>query len=138
MYEVTGCDLTERRLIHRIIVLCNGVVDDSHALLLVNRIGKGDGGEKRLGIGMEGILEEFIGICQLYHLAEVHNTDTIGEVLNNRQVMSNEQNRQPQLLTEAIQQVNNLCLNRNVQCGDGSSAMIISGSITTARAIPIR
>ena len=68
---------------------------------------------------MQGIGEQLIRGSQLHHLAEVHNADTVGEVLNDAQVMGDEQNRQTQLLTQVVQQVDDLRLNGNIQSGDG-------------------
>ena len=40
-----GCDLAERGRIYRIIVLRNGIVDDSRALLLIHRVGQRNRGK---------------------------------------------------------------------------------------------
>ena len=115
---MTRGDLAERRRAYRVIVLCNGVIVNSHALLLIYGVGQGNGGQKGSRIRMQGILKELVRIRQLHHLAEVHNTDTVGEVLNDGQVVGDEQDGQTELLTQLVEQVDDLCLNGNVQCGN--------------------
>ena len=68
---------------------------------------------------MHRILEELIGVCKLYHLTEVHNADSIGEVLNYREVVRDKEDSQAKASTKIVKKVNNLRLDRNVERGYG-------------------
>ena len=81
-------------------------------------IGGGDGVQQSLGVGMEGMCEDLVGIAQLNHVAQVHNADTVGDVLNDRQVVGDEQVGQVLLFLQILEQVDNLSLNGNVQSGN--------------------
>ena len=96
----------------------SGNVGDTLTLLLIVRIGQRNCGEKGLGVGMQRMIEQLIGICKLYHLAVVHNADTVGEVLNDAQVMSDEHDGKTHAVAQVVHQVDDLCLDGNVKCAD--------------------
>ena len=62
--------------------------------------------------------ENLAGASLLHHLAQIHNRDVIGNVLHNGQVMGDKQIGKVPLLLKFHHQVQNLSLNRNIQCGD--------------------
>ena len=53
-----------------------------------------------------------------YHTAEIHNADVIAYMFNDRQVVRNEHIRKTEVRLQILQQVDDLCLNGNVQCAD--------------------
>ena len=61
------------------------------------------------------MVKQLLGFCLLYHVAQVHNTDTIGNIADNGKVMSNKQVGQVLLFLQVAQQVDNLRLNRHIQ-----------------------
>ena len=62
--------------------------------------------------------DQLKAVGQLHQLAQVHNADAVGNVLDNAQVMGDEQIGQAHLLLQVLEHVDDLCLNRNVQGGD--------------------
>ena len=68
---------------------------------------------------MQGIVKQFLCICDLHDVTLVDNADTVGDKADNRQVMGNKQVSDVTLTLELLHQVQNLCTNGNVQCGDG-------------------
>ena len=75
------------------------------ALLAYCRVGVGDGREQRLGVRMERVLVELLGRRQLGHLAQVHHADAIGEVLDDREVVRDEQIGEAELPLQVLQEV---------------------------------
>src|SRR5437588_13119214 len=51
-------------------------------------------------------------------LAEIHHRDTMGHVLDDREIMTDEQQRQAELLLKILEQVDDLRLDRDVERGD--------------------
>src|SRR6266404_6326799 len=56
--------------------------EGARAFLLDLGIGNGDRGEKRLGIGMQGLGVEIFGGSDFDEVAEVHHGNSIGDVLD--------------------------------------------------------
>ena len=75
--------------------------------------------EQRLGIKMEGMVEQLAGLCQLHDLAQLHDSHTVADVLDGTQAVGDEQIGQPQLLLDLLKQVQDLRLYGHVQGGDG-------------------
>lgn len=98
-----GCDLTADQFTGR--------------LVLANHR-NGDGGKKRLGIGMHWIGKQLIGPCLFHHLAQIHDRDVVREILDDREVMGDKDIGKSNVLLQLFQQVQDLRLNRNVQCGN--------------------
>ncbi len=71
--------------------------------------------EQGLGVGMQGVVEDVVGLSELYHIPEVHDPDRVGDVLYNREVVGNEEVGQSVLFLQVLQEVDDLSLNRNVQ-----------------------
>ncbi len=67
---------------------------------------------------MQRLIKELIRISILDEVAQVHNTNRVGDVLNNGQVMRDEQIGQTKLLLQVAQEVDDLRLNGNVKCGN--------------------
>ncbi len=62
--------------------------------------------------------KQLVGRRKLHHLAEVHNADTVGKILDDGQVVRNKQYGKPQPVAQFVQQVDNLRLYRHVQSGN--------------------
>ena len=88
------------------------------ALHLHRRVGDGDGGEERLRVGVEGIAEDVFLRAILHEVAEVHNADGVGDVLNNGKVVADEEVGQLVLILQLVQQVDDLRLNGHIQRRD--------------------
>ena len=61
---------------------------------------------------------ERVGIGQFYHFSEIHDSDTVGDVLHHRQVMGYEQVCESKLVLKVFQKVDDLSLNGNIKRGD--------------------
>ena len=68
---------------------------------------------------MGGGCEDFTNRAGLDYTAEIHHRHIIGNVSDYRQVVRNEDVGQPELVLEALQQIDDLCLNRDVESGNG-------------------
>ena len=67
---------------------------------------------------MNRVVKEFFTVSQFHQIAQVHNTDAVTDVLDHGKVMRNEQVGRAGLLLDILHQVNDLCLNGNVQRRD--------------------
>ena len=68
---------------------------------------------------MEGMGIKAFRICILNHVTQVHYAYGVGYVLNHRQIVGYEQIGETELFLKIPEQVDDLCLYRNIQCGDG-------------------
>lgn len=91
-----------------------------YALTILVHLGVSDGNgrEQRTGIGVQRVAVQLLAGGNLHNFAEVHDDDTVADMLDHRQVMGNEQVGNAQLRLQVLQQVDDLRLNRNVQCRD--------------------
>jgi len=64
---------------------------------LQHRIGHGSRREQRLGVGVSGPGEDRLAGAVLDELPEVHDSDLVGEVLHCRQVVRDEEAREPNI-----------------------------------------
>ncbi|MPM77690.1 hypothetical protein SDC9_124698 [bioreactor metagenome] len=67
---------------------------------------------------MQRIAVQLIGIHFFDDPAEIHNTNFVRNVLYNSQVVRHKEVGKPELFLQFFHQVDNLRLNRNVQCGN--------------------
>ncbi|MNW05194.1 hypothetical protein D3C71_2014030 [compost metagenome] len=74
------------------------------------RIGNRDRGQQRLGIWMDRIGVQLFALGQLDHFAQVHNGDTVADMLNHGEVMSDEQVSQSKTGLQLFEQVDDLSL----------------------------
>ena len=95
------------------------IVGDTLTLLLIHRVRQRNGRQQGPGVGVQRMGKQLIGTGHLHHLAEVHNADAVGEVLNDGQVVGDEEDGQAEFLPQLVQQVDNLGLNGHVQRGHG-------------------
>jgi hypothetical protein len=75
--------------------------------------------QQRLGVGVTGLTEQVSRARGLGNLARVHHHDPVGPARDHAHVMGDQNDRHPQPLAQAVQQVENLSLNRHVQRGRG-------------------
>ena len=64
---------------------------------------------------MQAVHCQLIAVGKFHHSAKVHNADTVGNMLNNGQIMGNEQISQIHALLQILKHIDNLRLNRNIQ-----------------------
>ena len=62
--------------------------------------------------------DQLKAVGQLHQLAQVHDADAVGDVLDHAQVMGDEQVGQAHFLLQVLEHIHDLCLNGHVQCGD--------------------
>ena len=67
---------------------------------------------------MHRIVEQLIRLGQLDDLAEIHHRDTMAEMAHHAQIMGDEQISQIELLSQILQQVDYLGLDRHVEGRD--------------------
>ena len=93
--------------------------DDALAGSLDYGVGDGDGGEKSSGVGVLGVLVEFVPAGYLDDLAQVHDRDPVRDVPHDGQVVGDEEVGEVEAFLEGAEQVDDLSLNRDVESGDG-------------------
>ena len=62
--------------------------------------------------------DQLKAVGQLDQLAQIHNTDAVGDMLDNAQVMRDKEVGQPHLLLQILKHIDDLRLNRDIQRGD--------------------
>lgn len=81
------------------------------------RRGGRNGGEQRLGIGVKRICENIAIVAQLHNFTQIHDANAVADVLDNAQIVRNEQISESEILLQADQQIDDLCLNTDIQRG---------------------
>ena len=87
---------------------------------------------------MPGPVVQIAGPRDLDHLAEVHHRDAVADVPHHRQIVGDEQVRQPELVLQVREQVEDLRLDRHVERRHRLVADDQPGRSARARATPIR
>lgn len=80
--------------------------------------GDGHSIQQTLGIGVERILEQILGLGIFHTLAQIHDHDLVADVLDHAQIVGDKDIGQLFLILQIHQQIQDLCLNGNVQCRD--------------------
>ena len=75
----------------------------------------GNGGDQRLGIGMQRHIKELICFTGLHQFTQIHHGNIIRDMSDNGKVVGDEYVGQIELLLQIHQQIENLSLNGNVQ-----------------------
>jgi 7,8-dihydro-6-hydroxymethylpterin-pyrophosphokinase len=91
---------------------------DPPAFPLQGGIGDRCGGQQRLGVRVSRAGEQLLGRRHLHDPAEVHHRDAIGDLPHHRQVVGHEQVAEPAFLLQPAQQLQDLCLHRDIQRAD--------------------
>ena len=89
-----------------------------HAGALGLRLGHGDRRQQRAAIGMTGRGEQRLGVRGLDDGAEIHHRDAVGDVLDHREVVRDENIGKPEPLLQVPQQVEDLRTDRDVERRD--------------------
>src|SRR4051812_3017857 len=85
----------------------------------LDRIGHRNCGEECLGVLDLGVLVDLLRIALLDDLAEVHHGDPVTHRPDDGEVVGDEQVREPELLLQVLEQVEDLGLDRDVERRDG-------------------
>ena len=78
----------------------------------------GVGREERLRVRVQRSQEEIVGGCELDDLAEIHHRDPVGDVADDGEVVRDEEIGEVELLLQLDQKVEDLRLDRDVECRD--------------------
>src|SRR5260221_275814 len=92
--------------------------NDPLALALDGRIGDRHGRKERLRIRVKRVLVEVDAVAELDDLAEVHDRDAVADVANDRQVVSDEEVRELELVLQLLEEVDDLRLDGDVEGRD--------------------
>ena len=111
---VTGC----KGIAHDLVVQRGGSAGDGEQLG-VALCQLRQGAQQCPGVGMAGIVEHFLAGTQFHNLAAVQNGNTVSNIGNNTQVMGDKYDGVVEFLLQVLQQLQDLCLNGNVQRSGG-------------------
>jgi hypothetical protein len=146
--QAAGADFTKLRLLacaHRILLFLenrapgvkgasqrrmNGTRDipfQNHSLLLCSGKRIRNGGKQGLGIGVEGILVEFLARSKLYEPSEIHDCRAVTHVPDHAQIMGDNNIGKAEFLLKIPQKVEHLRLDGDIQGGNGFIAYDQSG-----------
>ncbi len=81
------------------------------------RVDARDRGEQSLGVGMRRALEERVSRRRLDDTSRVHHDDAIGVARDDSEVVRDQQHRHAQLVLQAVEELEDLGLNRHVERG---------------------
>ncbi len=68
---------------------------------------------------MVALFEELGGLRRLDDLAEVHHGDAVADVFDDLEIVRDEEKRETEFVLQLLQEVHDLCLNRDVEGADG-------------------
>ena len=83
-----------------------------------HRVSHRNGRDQAAGVGVDAVGDQLKAVGQLDQLAQIHNTDAVGDMLDNAQVMRDKEVGQPHLLLQILNHIDDLRLNRDIQRGD--------------------
>ncbi len=78
----------------------------------------GDGGEEALGIGMGGVGGDEFGGAFFDEFTVFENRDLIADVLDDGEIVGNEEVGEVKFFLKVHQKVDDLGLNRDIECAD--------------------
>ena len=82
-------------------------------------IGIGNGSHQSLGVGVSCVIEDFFTVGYFHQVTQVHNANALGDMLDSRHAVGDEQIADAVLILQILHQVQDLSLNGNVQSGNG-------------------
>ena len=97
-------DLHPLRLLHGVVV-AGGVVDLQFFLPFPDGVRQGDGGQKRPGVGVQGMGEELFRLGKLHNDPLVNDGDAVGDKAHHRKVVGYKEIGEVPLLLEPGQEV---------------------------------
>jgi len=105
-HKATSREDTTRRQIDRAL----DTPSQNKGLLLMVRIRCRDSRDQRLRVRMEGIRVNFLCLCQFDNLAQVHDRNTVTDVVDQIQIMGYQEISQTEMPLEVFHQINDLGL----------------------------
>ena len=111
------------------------IAGEGQAFFFIKGAFRRDRGEKCLCIRVLRICVDSLGGVELHDTSQIHDHDPVADVFDDAEVMGDENISQVKLLLQAAEEVDDLCLDRNVQSGYRSSQTMIFGSMERARAM---
>ena len=84
----------------------------------VIRVKRRDRREQRLGVRMTGRFEQFSRRGSFNQTAEIHHRDMVAGVRYDRKIVTDEQKRQAKIRLQLLQQIEDVSLDRYIQCSD--------------------
>jgi hypothetical protein len=67
---------------------------------------------------VDRVVVDLLGRAELDDLPQVHDRDPVGDVTNDAEVVRDEDIREPELVLDVFEQVDDLCLDRDVEGRD--------------------
>ena len=76
----------------------------------------GHGIEQALRVGMSGLVKDVALGSEFDQIAGVHHGDAVGHLRNHGEIVGDEEHGEPELRAQFAKQVENLCLDGDVEC----------------------
>ena len=80
---------------------------------------RGSSGKEGAGVFVLGGAHEGFGFAQFNNFALSHDGNAVGKIANNREVVGHEEHGEMELATQFLQEIDDLGLDADIQCGDG-------------------
>jgi hypothetical protein len=88
---------------------------EKDVFFLEGRVRHRDVGQQRFGVGMRRIAVDRFRGRAFHDLAEIHNDDLVGEVAHDIEIVGYEQEGELQLIAQIFKEIDDLCLDRNIE-----------------------
>lgn len=111
---------------------------EDNALALEMGVRVGHGGYERLRVGVAAVLKELLGVGDLHDLAEVHDRGPVGDVLDHRHAVGDEQEGHPELCCSRLSRLSICACTETSSAETGSSQTMKSGFSARALAMQMR
>ena len=106
-----------RRWIHRRWKIAREQLADTRTLFV--RIRNRHGADERARIGMTRTIVEVFSRGDLHCRAQIHDENTMADMTDDGEIVGDENQREPEVLLQIHEQVDDLRLNGHVECTDG-------------------
>ena len=93
------------------------IAGEGQAFFFIKGAFRRDRGEQRLSVRVLRICVDSLRSVELHDTSQIHDHDPVADVLDDAEVMGDENISQVKLLLQAAEEVDDLCLDGNVQCG---------------------
>ncbi len=87
-------------------------------VLLCVGVGGRDGSQEGDGVGVGGVVKELNGVGQLDEVTQIHDTDAVADMLDDREVVGDEEVGKVVPLFQVLEEVDDLGLDGHVEGGD--------------------
>jgi hypothetical protein len=77
-----------------------------------------DGGEERLGVGMGRVFGDDFSGADFDGMAQIHDQDALADVFHHGEIVRDEEQGNAAFALDVLEQVDDLCLDRNVKSAD--------------------